>query len=102
VLQVEGGIYLFGTINSHYQDLLFRFQNNVAQAIHAVGNLSFDKYRAFRDEAREGTAPFRFIDGELIERFLDVDDHVQEEICNGLGPDVEAMRNLVEELKRLH
>jgi DNA damage-binding protein 1 len=42
------------------------------------------------------------VDGELIERFLDVDEEVQVEICRGLGPSVEDVRNLVEELKRLH
>jgi DNA damage-binding protein 1 len=50
----------------------------------------------------EHDAPYRFVDGELIERFLDLADHVQEEICRGLGPSVEDLRNLVEELKRLH
>lgn len=81
---------------------MFRFQNNVSRAIDALGKLEFEKYRAFRNEQREGAGPFRFIDGELIERFLDFSDKVQEEICRGLGPDVENMRNLVEELKRLH
>lgn len=42
------------------------------------------------------------MDGELIERFLDVDEDVQEEICQRLGPSVEDIRNLVEGLKRLH
>jgi len=42
------------------------------------------------------------VDGELIERFLDVDEKMQEDICVGLGPSVEDVRNLVEELKRVH
>lgn len=42
------------------------------------------------------------MDGELIEKFLDVSESLQEEICKGLGPGVEEVRNLVEELKRLH
>jgi DNA damage-binding protein 1 len=74
----------------------------LSRAVEPTGDLKFDKYRSFRNEQREAEAPFRFIDGELIERFLDVEESVQEEICQGLGPDVEAMRNLVEELKRLH
>jgi hypothetical protein len=41
------------------------------------------------------------VDGELIERFLDVDEQTQEDICEGLGPSVEDVRNLVEELKRV-
>lgn len=51
---------------------------------------------------KEDSEPFRFVDGELIERFLDVGEDVQEEICRGLGPSVEDVRNVVEELKRLH
>jgi DNA damage-binding protein 1 len=31
-----------------------------------------------------------------------VGEEVQEEICKGLGPSVEDMRNMVEELKRMH
>jgi DNA damage-binding protein 1 len=37
-----------------------------------------------------------------VERFLDVNEDIQEEICKGLGPSVEDMRNMVEELRRLH
>ncbi|KAK9771255.1 putative Mono-functional DNA-alkylating methyl methanesulfonate N-term-domain-containing protein [Seiridium cardinale] len=99
---VEGGIYFFGIVSARYQDLLFRFQNNIVRAVSSLGDIKFDTYRSFRNEQREGGGPFRFIDGELIERFTDLDEKIQEEICNGLGPDVETMRNLVEEMKRLH
>ncbi|KAH8205593.1 hypothetical protein TruAng_000299 [Truncatella angustata] len=99
---VEGGIYLFGTISSRYQDLLIRFQANLVRVIKTIGDIQFDTYRSFRNEQREGAGPFRFIDGELLERFIDMDENVQEEVCSGLGPDIETMRNLVEELKRLH
>ncbi|KAI1853125.1 hypothetical protein JX266_001831 [Neoarthrinium moseri] len=99
---VEGGIYLFGLIAPRYLDLLIRFQTNLASTVQCIGGLGFNQYRSFRNEQREGAAPFRFVDGELIERFLDVDEEIQEQICTGLGPDVETMRNLVEELKRLH
>jgi DNA damage-binding protein 1 len=51
---------------------------------------------------QKADAPYRFVDGEMIERFLDLDESRQEEVCNGLGPSVETMRNLVEELKRMH
>jgi DNA damage-binding protein 1 len=70
--------------------------------VHAVGGISFDSFRAFRNAEREGDKPFRFVDGELLERFLDVDEDTQRAIVEGLGPSVEDMRNMVEELKRMH
>ncbi|KAI1143103.1 mono-functional DNA-alkylating methyl methanesulfonate N-term-domain-containing protein [Hypoxylon sp. FL0543] len=98
----EGGVYLFGTIAPNYQDILIRFQNKLAEVVETTGNILFSRYRSFRNEERESDGPFRFIDGEFLERFLDIDEQAQKEVCAGLGPDVEAMRNLVEELKRIH
>lgn len=99
---MEGSIYLFGTVASHAQDLLLRFQTKLADVVQTTGGLSFDTYRAFRNAEREGEGPWRFIDGELLERFLDLDEDAQKEVCQGLGPNVEDMRNYVEELKRMH
>jgi len=93
---------MFGTIAPHAQDLLLRFQSNLANVIKTTGGIEFDTYRAFRNEEREGDGPGRFLDGELLERFLDVDETVQAQICQGLGPSVEDMRNIVEELRRMH
>lgn len=83
--------------------MLIRFQTNISHAIKAAGDLSFEDYRSFRTARdRTGAGPFRFIDGELIERFLDMDEETQEAVCEGLGPSVEDMRNNIEELKRMH
>ncbi|KAK3378747.1 mono-functional DNA-alkylating methyl methanesulfonate N-term-domain-containing protein [Lasiosphaeria ovina] len=102
ITTVEGGIYLLGTIAAHAQDLLLRFQAKLATTIQTAGRIAFKDYRSFRNSEREGDGPFRFLDGELLERFLDVDEETQKEICEGLGPSVEDMRNTVEELRRLH
>ncbi|KAK0715554.1 mono-functional DNA-alkylating methyl methanesulfonate N-term-domain-containing protein [Lasiosphaeris hirsuta] len=99
---VEGGIYMFGTVAPHAQDLLLRFQAKLATVIQTVGHIEFRDYRSFRNGERQGDGPFRFLDGELLERFLDVDEETQQEICQGLGPSVEDLRNMVEELRRLH
>ncbi|KAI1176817.1 mono-functional DNA-alkylating methyl methanesulfonate N-term-domain-containing protein [Nemania sp. FL0916] len=99
---VEGGVYLFGIISPSYRDLLIRFQGKLADVVETTGNIEFAKYRSFRNEERESDGPTRFVDGELLERFLDLDEAQQESVCDGLGPNAEAMRNLVEELKRMH
>lgn len=100
--QVEGSVYLLGTVAPHAQDLLLRFQSRLADVVQTAGELNFDKYRAFRNAERAGEGPFRFLDGELLERFLDMDEEMQLEVCLGLGPSVEDMRNNIEELKRMH
>ncbi|KAJ1331792.1 DNA damage-binding protein 1 [Microdochium nivale] len=105
---VEGGVYMFGTISDKYQDLLIRFQTNIANITSSnfvdfeVGHISFDAYRSFRNTEREADAPFRFVDGDLLERFLDLPEELQEQACVGLGPSVEDMRTMVEDLKQLH
>ncbi|KAL7819855.1 mono-functional DNA-alkylating methyl methanesulfonate N-term domain-containing protein [Trichoderma gracile] len=99
---IEGTLYLYGDIAPKYQDLLMTFQSRLQGFIQTPGNLSFDLWRAFRNQAREGESPYRFVDGEMIERFLDLDESQQELVCEGLGPNVEDMRNLIEELRRMH
>ena len=101
-LQTEGSLYLFGDIASQYQDLLMKFQDNLTNYVSAPGNISFKVWRAFRNGTREGEEPERFVDGEMVERFLDLDEGKQELVCEGLGPSVEDMRDLVEELRRMH
>lgn len=93
---------MFGTLTPQSQDLLIRFQAKLATIITAPGGIEFNDYRAYQNPERAGAQPERFIDGELIERFLDLDDATQQEACRGLGPSVEAMRSMVEELKRMH
>lgn len=67
-----------------------------------LGDVKFEEWRAYRTDVRDNDGPYRFIDGELLERFLDMSEEMQAEVCEGLGPSIENMRNIVEELRRLH
>lgn len=100
--QVEGSIYLFALINPDHQDFLMRLQATLAAYVDSLGSLPFNKFRAFRSLVREADEPFRFVDGELIERFLGCDARVQEEIVALVGGDVEGVRGVIEGLRRLH
>jgi DNA damage-binding protein 1 len=95
-------MYLFGTIAPQYQDLLLRLQTNLENLIEPVGGVTFGTYRAFHNPERAGEGPYRFVYGELLESFLDMDVALQAEVCKGLGPSVEDVRNMVENLKRMH
>ncbi|KAL1891852.1 hypothetical protein Sste5346_007396 [Sporothrix stenoceras] len=99
---VEGALYMFGTVSANAQDLLMRLQAKLDSTVTGLGKTSFASYRGFRSPERETDEPNRFIDGEMIERFLDLDEATQKEVAQGLGPSVEDLRNSIEELKRLH
>lgn len=100
----EGSIYLVATINERDRDLLMRLQSAIADKIASPGDIPFSTYRAFKTAQRESEEPYRFVDGEMVERFLGVPETAQEDIIRGggLGVTAEYVRNLVEELKRLH
>ncbi|KAI8942442.1 hypothetical protein NX059_000511 [Plenodomus lindquistii] len=99
---VEGSIYLFGLISPAHLNLLMTLQSNLGNLVQAPGDMEFAKFRAFRNQVRQEEEPTRFVDGELIERFLDVSEEVQRKAVEGLGIDVEEVKVLVEGLRRLH
>ena len=101
-MQVDGSIYLFALIASPYQNLLMTLQSNLADLVKTPGDIPFAKYRAFKNQVREADEPYRFVDGDLIERFLDVPEEVQKAAVEGLDRDIEEVRSLVETLRRLH
>ncbi|PVH92450.1 DNA damage-binding protein 1 [Periconia macrospinosa] len=100
---VEGSIYLFALIAPSYQNLLMTLQYNLAQLVSTPGDVPFAKFRAFKNQVRESDEPERFVDGELIERFLYLDDAEQSKAVEGLGAEwgVERVKTLVEALRRL-
>ncbi|KAF4537245.1 UV-damaged DNA binding [Lasiodiplodia theobromae] len=101
---VEGSIYLFALITPSKVDLLIRLQSQLAEFVKSPGNYPFLRYRAFKTQVREEEEPNRFVDGDLIERFLDLKPQEQEELVKGVYAeiDVEEVRALVETLRRLH
>ena len=105
---VEGSIYLFGLIAPSHRDLLMRLQAALAPMVGSLGNVPFNTYRAFKSQVREAEEPYRFVDGELIEGFLNLEEELQESVVEGLGEigiaagGPEGVRELVESLRRLH
>ncbi|KAI9732341.1 MAG: hypothetical protein M1834_001548 [Cirrosporium novae-zelandiae] len=99
---VEGSIYLFALIAPAKQNLLMQLQSNLANFVKSPGGTSFNKFRAFKNTVRTAEEPFRFVDGELVEKFLDCSEETQEKAIEGLGADIEEIRAMVEGLRRLH
>lgn len=77
-------------------------QINLAECVKAPGDVSFNSYRAYKSQVRESEEPNRFVDGDLIERFLDCSPEVQERAVQGLEAGVDEVKTIIEALRRLH
>lgn len=90
-----------------------QLQNALTALVTSPGNVPFYTFRAFKNQVREDLEPYRSVDGELIEKFLDLDEDVQNNIVKWLtgeqnvevdtktGKNIDAagLRTLVEGLK---
>lgn len=77
-------------------------QSKLVEFVEAPGCTTFKSWRTPRIRGAPANGPYRFIDGGFLELFLDMSESTQDAVCDGLGPSVEDMRNLVEEMRRLH
>lgn len=88
-------------ISSEFYDFLLDLQNKLSQVIKSVGKIEHSYWRAFhtdiKTEACEG-----FIDGDLIESFLDLSQDKMREVAEGLQMSVENLVKTVEDLTRIH
>ncbi|GLT97110.1 hypothetical protein SLE2022_146930 [Rubroshorea leprosula] len=102
---------IFGTVNGvigviaslpHDQYLfLEKLQSNLRKVIKGVGGLSHEQWRSFNNEKKTVDAK-NFLDGDLIESFLDLSRGKMEEISRAMDVSVEELCKRVEELTRLH
>jgi len=102
----EGSLYLFALISEQYKNLLMNLQGNLSSQLKSPGDVKFDLYRAFKNEARQEDEPKRFVDGAFLELFLDAPEDVQEACVSGLLKDgrqitVKEVCDIVETLRRL-
>ncbi|KAK3200331.1 hypothetical protein Dsin_023746 [Dipteronia sinensis] len=102
---------IFGTVNGvigviaslpHEQYVfLEKLQTNLRKVIKGVGGLNHEQWRSFNNEKKTVDAK-NFLDGDLIESFLDLNRIRMDEISKAMGVSVEELCKRVEELTRLH
>ncbi|KAL7275659.1 hypothetical protein RUND412_001392 [Rhizina undulata] len=105
----EGSVYLLGKICEDKLDVLMKLQQNLNRVVKGVGNLDLNRFRAFSGCGKINDEPFRFVDGDFIEKYLLLPDDIAQQVVEGggkevegLGLSIEEVRTLVEDLKRLH
>ncbi|KAL9270792.1 DNA damage-binding protein 1-like protein [Drosera capensis] len=103
--------FIFGTVNGvigvvaslRHEHYLFleKLQTSMRKVIKGVGGLSHEHWRSFYNEKKTVDAR-NFLDGDLIESFLDLSRARMEEVSRQMAVPVEELSKRVEELTRLH
>ncbi|TGZ82422.1 DNA damage-binding protein 1 [Ascodesmis nigricans] len=109
IATVDGSVYLLSLITPTYINLLLQLQTNLARVIKGIGDLQFMRFRAFSDRTRTADEPYRLVDGDFVERFLELKTEEQEFVIAGAGTEadkleigVDELRGLLEGLRRMH
>ncbi|RZF44983.1 hypothetical protein LSTR_LSTR001944 [Laodelphax striatellus] len=108
---VFGSIGIVTQISSELFEFLQDLQERLAYVIKSVGKIDHGFWRSFSQGARFNTAE-GFIDGDLVESFLDLSLKAMEEVAAGLQIDdgngvkrettVDDLIKIVEDLTRIH
>ncbi|XP_022727310.1 DNA damage-binding protein 1a isoform X2 [Durio zibethinus] len=98
---VNGVIGVIASLSYEQYAFLEKLQSNLRKVIKGVGGLSHEQWRSFNNEKRTAEAK-NFLDGDLIESFLDLSRGKMGEISKAMGVSVEELSKRVEELTRLH
>ncbi|XWS62379.1 hypothetical protein CRYUN_Cryun06bG0005900 [Craigia yunnanensis] len=98
---VNGVIGVIASLPHEQYAFLEKLQSNLRKVIKGVGGLNHEQWRSFNNEKKAVEAK-SFLDGDLIESFLDLSRGKMEEISKAMGVSVEELSKRVEELTRLH
>ncbi|GBG61192.1 hypothetical protein CBR_g19725 [Chara braunii] len=98
---VNGVIGVIASLQQEQFAFLHKLQKCLTKVIKGVGGFSHDQWRSFCNERRTTDAK-NFLDGDLIEAFLDLKRHRMDEVSRMMDVPVEELCKRVEEMTRLH
>ncbi|XP_001655231.2 DNA damage-binding protein 1 [Aedes aegypti] len=107
---VSGAIGLVTQIPADYYEFLRKLQENLTDTIKSVGKIDHAYWRSFHTEMKTERCE-GFIDGDLVESFLDLSREKMHEAALGLQIDVDGTKKeatvddiikIVEDLTRIH
>merc|ERR1712187_492552 len=81
---VDGTIGSIIGLDANRTIFLSALEYSMSQIIRPIGNLSHNEFRFFRCRIQEQPSQ-RFIDGDLVESFLDLDGSVMQKIVNDMN-----------------
>jgi DNA damage-binding protein 1 len=111
-----GGMHVLANVSDSMYLFLLRIETALRQVVSGVGGLGQFAWRSWNVQHRVEAKSVGFVDGDLVETFLDLDRSAKERVVNlinndgqssatpvGSGPvTVESLQRIVEELSRVH
>eukprot|EP00271_Cylindrocystis_brebissonii_P010251 TRINITY_DN26392_c0_g1_i1.p1 TRINITY_DN26392_c0_g1~~TRINITY_DN26392_c0_g1_i1.p1 ORF type:complete len:1092 (+),score=241.19 TRINITY_DN26392_c0_g1_i1:211-3486(+) len=97
---VNGAIGVIASLPQDQFQFLHRLQTILTRVIKGVGDLSHEQWRSFSNEKKTSEAR-NFLDGDLIEGFLELPKREMEMVCKEMHTSVEDLSKKIEELSRL-
>ncbi|ORX47787.1 hypothetical protein DM01DRAFT_256916 [Hesseltinella vesiculosa] len=104
---VNGGIGLIADLSEDRFKILYHMQQNIAKVVPSFGNLCHNDWRSVATLDRKEDSS-HFIDGDLIEGFLDLTPEQMQHVVDGHGGGkkldlgIDELCKIVEELMSLH
>ncbi|ORX56642.1 hypothetical protein BCR36DRAFT_345983 [Piromyces finnis] len=106
-ITADGAIGIIAQLKEDIFTILKSFEQNILKIINNVGEFPYYNWRSTHLASDEANS-LNFIDGDIIESFLELDRESMQKIANGenggtkLGYTVDELVNLVEKLKIMH
>ncbi|GJD12440.1 DNA damage-binding protein 1 [Galdieria sulphuraria] len=97
----NGALGVIASIDEKTFQFLHSLQTALNEVIKGVGGIQHEDWRRFTSERRIGDSK-NFLDGDLIERFLDLSRDKMELVAKKVNVPVEELAKQVEELTRIH
>eukprot|EP01095_Lingulamoeba_sp_RSL-Kostka_P008847 TRINITY_DN3000_c0_g1_i1.p1 TRINITY_DN3000_c0_g1~~TRINITY_DN3000_c0_g1_i1.p1 ORF type:complete len:376 (+),score=118.17 TRINITY_DN3000_c0_g1_i1:2-1129(+) len=94
---VNGSIGIIASISEKQFKFFHELQNKINKVIQGVGGFRHSNWREFRNN-RDQRASKNFIDGDLIETFLELKNDKMEEIAKSLNTTVSDLCKVIEDL----
>lgn len=96
---VGGMVGVVASLSKETFDFFLTLQNKLTSVISGVGGILHSQWRSFSNERRTEEA-YGFIDGDLIESFLDLSKEKMALVVQGMGVSVEEVCRRVEQIQR--
>ena len=98
---ILGLLGLVASLPAEQHAFLTKVQSAMTRVVKGIGGFQHSEWRSFHND-RKTTDATNFVDGDLIETFLDLPREKMEEVVAGLEVSVEELTKMIEELTQLH